>query len=208
MTVPYPATRRPALYLLSGLVITALVLLPLLTACDAACDAVCARVQPAAAAVEPRDSGYAVLRKLLGDEQHVNTLRIVKSAITFSKSSDRTIDLINDIATTSARGLDDLDALAALRPAINPETAGQERLGSEILDALRLATARELITATGEDFELSLVLSQVQVLRLISQLLGELQELDPNTRRQAWLADLAGNYEKLYGRAVARLSVK
>lgn len=207
MTRPYPASRCHALQILSGRVIAALVLLPLLTACDTACDAVCGKFQSAAATVQPRDSGYAVLRKLLGDEKHVNTLRIVKSAITFSKSSERTVTLIDDIATTSARALDEMDALAALKPVINPDTAGREQLGSEILDALRLATARELITATGEDFEISLVLSQVQVLRLISQLLRELQELDPNTRRQAWLADLARDYESLHSRAVARLSV-
>lgn len=72
---------------------------------------------------------------------------------------------------------------------------------------MRLATAKELITASGEDFEVSLVLSQTQVLHLISQLLSELRELDPNPRRQGWLAELAGEYEKLYSRAVARLAV-
>jgi hypothetical protein len=180
-----------------------LVLLPVL----AGCDAVCERCQPVSANGLPRDSGYAVLEKLLGDEAHLDTLRIVKSAVTFTRASDPTVDLIDDIATVSARGLDDLDRLVTLHPVITPEISREERLGSDILDALRVVTAWELLSASGDDFELRLVLSQVQALRLISQLLEELRELDPNPDRQAWLANLASDYEDLYDRAVARLSV-
>lgn len=204
MTRPYPPAMRPPPRTLPGLLIALLALLPLLVSCDAVCE----RPQPAGAAGQPRDAGYAVLKKLLGDEEHVNTLRIVKSVVTFRKASDSTIDLIDDIATVSARGLDDLDTLVALKPAINLDASGQERLGSDILDALRITTARDLITASADEFEISLVLSQIQALRLIGQLLEELRELDPNPKRQAWLAGLAGEYEALYSRAVARLSVR
>ncbi|MGB5474407.1 MAG: hypothetical protein WBQ78_13155 [Gammaproteobacteria bacterium] len=203
----YSTARHPPLRTLPGLAVMALVVLPLLASCDAVCKAVCETSQPAGEIGQPRDIGYAVLKKLLDDEQHVKTLRIVKSIITLSKASDPTAELIDDIATVSARGLDDLETLVALRPAINLDTSSQEQLGSDIFNALRVATARELITATGDDFELSLVLSQIQALRLIGQLLKEIQELDPNPKRQAWLAHLASDYETLYSRAVARLSI-
>jgi hypothetical protein len=197
-----PARHSPR-HTLPGLAVTVFVLLPLL----AACDAVCERCQPVPADGQPLDSGYAVLKMLLGDEAHLDTLRVVKSAITFTSASDPTVDLVDDIATVSARGLDELDRLVTQAPVINLETSAEERLGSDILDALRVVTAWDLLSASGDDFELTLVLSQVQALRLISQLLEELRELDPNPARQAWLENLASDYEALYDRAVARLSV-
>lgn len=188
-------------------VVLLLALLPLTSACDGASDTTCERLCPARTAGQPRDTGYAVLQKLLGDEEHVKTLRIVKSVVTLHKSSAATSALIDDIARVSAAGLADLERLVTLQPAIDPDVSSEERLGNGILDALRVATARDLILASGDEFEVNLVISQTQALRLITQLLKELQAIDPNPRRRSWLDGLAGKYEKLYSRAMARLSV-
>ncbi|HUT40644.1 MAG TPA: hypothetical protein VM011_04815 [Gammaproteobacteria bacterium] len=178
-------------------------LLPFLISCDSFSE----RLHPEQTASHPRDAGYRALRTLLSDEQHIKTLRIVKSVVTFQATSDSTIALIDDIATTASSSLAEIDKLATLEPEINFDESAPAQLGSEILDALRVATAWELISASRDDFELNLVLSQTQALRLISQLLKELQKLDPNAKRQVWLAGLDDNYVDLYRRAVARLSV-
>ncbi|MEZ5542832.1 MAG: hypothetical protein R3F42_12435 [Pseudomonadota bacterium] len=198
-----PAAPPPRAGALPGLAVTLLALLPLLCACDS----FTAIPQPAPTGNAARDDAYRVLHTLLRDERYIKALRIIKDTITFQASTAATASLIDDIATLSSRSLDQIDKLAALDPAIDLGAATADRFGSKILDALRVATARDLITASREDFEVNLVVSQTQALRVISQLLEELQALDTNHRRQTWLADLAAKYEALYRRAVARLAV-
>ena len=180
-----------------------LVLLPFLISCDGVSVQPCLEQENS----HPRDVGYSVLRKLLSDEKNVEAFRIVKNVITFQTTTDSTNTLIDDIASTSSSSLSDIDKLATLEPVIILDEPNPAQLGREILDALRVATASDLIMASRNDFEVYLILSQTQALRLISQLLKELRELDPNVKRQAWLEDLAVEYEDLYSRAVARLSV-
>lgn len=203
MTRQHAPAMEPRLRIIPALAVMAIALLPLL----ASCDCFSTHRQTEETAGLPRNAGYRALRTLLGDEQHIKTLRIVKSAVTFQATSDTTTALVNDIATTASGSLAELEKLATLEPAIIFDEPGPAQLGSEILDALRVATAWELISAPRDDFELNLVLSQTQALRLLGQLLRELRALDPNAKRQAWLAGLSENYEELYRRAVARLSV-
>lgn len=186
-----------------GFAAMVLVLLPFLVSCDGV------SVQPCLEQgnSHPRDIGYSVLRKLLSDEQNIKAFRIVKNVITFQTTTDSTNNLIDDIASISSRSLTDIEKLATMEPIIILDKPGPPQFAGEILNALRVATASDLIMASRDDFEVNLILSQTQALRLISQLLKELRELDPNVKRQAWLEDLAVEYEDLYSRAVARLSV-
>lgn len=189
---------------LPGLIVMVLVLMMFLVSCGDSTEL----PPPDQGNNQSRDAGYRVLKKLLEDEKHLKTLRIVKDVITLGETSRPSVTLIEDIAGTSSRSLEEMDELIKLEPGIMLDKAGPTQLGGKILDALRKSTAKDLITASGDDFEVSLIISQAQVLRLISQLLKELSQLEPNTTRQAWLVDLADRYEDFYQRAVARLVIK
>ena len=64
------------------------------------------------------DSGYSALKLFLEDEQHLTTLRRVKLVLAFEGISDKSTRLVDEIADTSEQALDDLEKLAAARPAI------------------------------------------------------------------------------------------
>ena len=98
------------------------------------------------------DAGYSALRLFLKDEQHLTTIRRLKLVIGFESISDKSVKLIDDIADTSAEALDQLEQLAAARPAIVFEDFSDESIGKSTLDSLRYATAKEFLFET-ENFE-------------------------------------------------------
>lgn len=197
---PGTLSRRPHV-LVPGMLVLAVLL------CLGSCQQPDLPTAPLPEQAQARDAGYSVLRKLLGDEQHLRTLRLAKMVVSLQAISAPTRKLIDDIAAASAGDSDRLDRIAALEPRIRFDASCSTTLDRAMLDPLRLATAKELVMAPDDEFEIRLVVSQVQALRLISQLVAELGDLDPNTQRQAWLGELATRYGALYKRAVARLSL-
>jgi hypothetical protein len=152
------------------------------------------------------DSGYSALKLFLEDEQHLTTLRRVKLVLAFEGISDKSTRLVDDIAETSEQALDDLEKLAAGRPAIVFEEFSDDSIGKATFDSLRIATAKELLLET-DDFEKDLLLSQSNILRVISHLAKQLEEKETNAKRKAWLNKLAVRYEKYYQQVYARISI-
>jgi hypothetical protein len=152
------------------------------------------------------DSGYSALKLFLEDEQHLTTLRRVKLVLAFEGISDKSTRLVDDIAETSEQALDDLEKLAAGRPAIVFEEFSDDSIGKATFDSLRIATAKELLLET-DDFEKDLLLSQSNILRVISHLAKQLEEKETNAKRKAWLNGLAVRYEKYYQQVYARISI-
>ena len=152
------------------------------------------------------DTGYTALKLFLEDEQHLTTIRRVKTVITFDGISDKSTKLIDDIADTSGQALDELEKLAAAKPVIKFEEFSDESIGKATLDSLRMETAKEFLLYT-DDFEKSLLLSQSQILRVISHLAKQLEEKETNSERKAWLHKLAVRYEHYYQQVYARIGI-
>ncbi len=152
------------------------------------------------------DSGYSALKLFLEDEQHLTTLRRVKLVLAFEGISDKSTRLVDEIADTSEQALDDLEKLAAARPAIVFEEFSDDSIGKATFDSLRIATAKELLLET-DDFEKDLLLSQSNILRVISHLAKQLEAKETNAKRKAWLNRLAVRYEKYYQQVYARISI-
>jgi arginine/lysine/ornithine decarboxylase len=96
--------------------------------------------------------------------------------------------------------------LTALYPEIILNTENNEQIEQITRQALRLTTAKEFLTSK-DDFEVILLISQIQALRLISHLAKELRNIETNTKRKEWLAMITYQYEKLYLRVLSRLKV-
>ena len=152
------------------------------------------------------DSGYSALKLFLEDEQHLTTLRRVKLVLAFEGISDKSTRLVDEIAETSEQALDDLEKLAAAKPVIVFEEFSDDSIGKATFDSLRIATAKELLLET-DDFEKDLLLSQSNILRVISHLAQQLEEKETNAKRKAWLNRLAIRYEKYYQQVYARISI-
>ena len=152
------------------------------------------------------DAGYSALKLFLEDEQHLTTIRRVKLVLAFEGISDNSRKIIDQIADSSEQALEDLEKLATARPVIIFEDFSDESIGKATFDSLRIATAKEFLFET-DDFEKDLLISQSQILRVISHLAKQLAEKETNAKRKAWLNKLAIRYEKYYQQVYARISI-
>ncbi len=152
------------------------------------------------------DAGYSALRLFLKDEQHLTTIRRIKTVLTFDGVSDRTAELIDRIADSSDQALVELEALAASSPEIVFEDFDDDSIGKATLDSMRYSTAKEFLFDKGS-FEKNLLLSQSQILPVISHLARQLEQNETNAKRKVWLNELADRYEEYYRKVYARIAV-
>jgi hypothetical protein len=152
------------------------------------------------------NSAYSVLKLFLEDEQHLTTIRRVKTVISFEGISDDSTKLVDEIADASQQALEDLEELAAASPVIVFEEFSEESIAKATLDSLRMTTAKEFLLAADE-FEKNLLLSQSQILRVISHLAKQLEQKETSNERKAWLNKIADRYENYYQQVYARLLV-
>ena len=151
-------------------------------------------------------SGYSTLKLLLEDEQHLTTIRRTKMILTFSSISDNSCKLIDNIANSSRQAIDKLDKLAQKKPIIVFKEYSDATIAKATFDSLRMTTAKEFIF-DGENFEKNLLLSQLNVLRLISHLAAQLEEIESSEKRKLWLSKLSKQYEKYYQKVNKRISI-
>jgi hypothetical protein len=152
------------------------------------------------------NSGYSVLKLFLEDEQHLTTIRRVKTVISFEGISDNSTKLVDEIADASEQALAELENLAAASPAIVFEEFPEDSIGKATLDSLRMTTAKEFLL-NADEFEKNLLLSQSQILRVISHLAKQLEEKETSDKRKFWLGKLAERYENYYQQVYALLLV-
>lgn len=147
------------------------------------------------------ESGYSMLRLFLVDEHYLTAIRRVKSVLSFGGISVTTASFIDEIATASEAALHQLDALAKEQPTIQFDPFDESNIVITTFDALRYSMARQLFLDTAQ-FEKNLLLSQVQILPVITHLIKQLAANETNPQRKKWLADLAREYAGFYKRSV------
>ena len=152
------------------------------------------------------NAGYSTLKLLLEDEQHLTTIRRVKAVITFGGISESSIKLIDDIADLSTTALEELETLTPLKPTISFVEFSGDLIGKATLDSLRMTAAKEFLF-DNDNFEKNLLISQAQVLRVISHLAAELAEKESSVKRKVWLNQLAKKYENFYGLVYGRIAL-
>ena len=157
-------------------------------------------------AASPVATGYSALKLFLEDEQYLTAIRRTKMVISFSGISDKSRKLIDAISDTSEQAIEDLEKLSAVKPSFVFEEFSDETIGKATLDSLRITTAKEFLLES-ENFEKNLLLSQLNILRVISHLARELEEKETSDKRKAWLNKLANRYESYYQQIYARITI-
>ena len=152
------------------------------------------------------NTGYSALKLFLQDEQYLTIIRRTKAVLMFEGISESSKQLIDAISDTSATALEQLEYLASEKPSILLKEFSDDSIAMTTLDAMRMATARELLF-NSDNFEKSLLLSQAQILGVISHLLREIDRQEPNPKRKDWLGKLADRYEGYYRQVYARITV-
>ena len=157
-------------------------------------------------AVSPTATGYSALKLFLEDEQYLTAIRRTKMVISFSGISDKSRKLIDAISNTSEQAIDELEKLSAVKPSFVFEEFSDETIAKATLDSMRITTAKELLLES-ENFEKNLLLSQLNILRVISHLAKQLEEKETSGKRKAWLYKLANRYESYYQQIYARIKI-
>ena len=157
-------------------------------------------------AVSPTATGYSALKLFLEDEQYLTAIRRTKMVISFSSISDKSRKLIDAISNTSEQAIDELEKLSTVKPSFVFEEFSNETIGKATLDSMRITTAKELLLES-ENFEKNLLLSQLNILRVISHLAKQLEEIETSDKRKAWLNKLANRYESYYQQIYARITI-
>ncbi|MDB6113007.1 MAG: hypothetical protein JWR69_4757 [Pedosphaera sp.] len=154
------------------------------------------------AAQATRDNCYSLLHQLLSDEKDVSLLRFIKR-----EQSDVKI-LVKKIATASGTGAKQLEEFARQDPSLDLADTRLPPGEAATREAIAATKQKELLGQSGDEFELSLLLSQSEALSYaahLAKVAGE-NELQPDRARA--LADLNGKLTNLNQEVFALLLSK
>jgi hypothetical protein len=113
---------------------------------------------PAAAGQGQGNFGYALLYQLMGDEQNVSKLLLVK------REREELNTLVKSISKAAGDAHKQLEVFGKADSSLNLKANGLPREEVAARESISKAKAKELLTGKGKNFELSLLLSQNEAL--------------------------------------------
>jgi hypothetical protein len=154
---------------------------------------------PPRAAAPASPHGYALLFELLGQEQDVDKLLLVK------RERADLGELMGSIAETCGAAHERLAALGEADPALNLTDPGLPGAELAVREAIEGEKTKLLLTESGKEFELQLVLSQLQALSYALHLSEVLARAEPDAERLAFVRQLYRDLGELRERTTALL---
>jgi hypothetical protein len=128
----------------------------------------------------------------LDEQKDVSLLRFIK------REHPDVKNLVKKIATSSAAGAKLLEELARHDPSINLDDIGLPPGEAATRKAIAATKKRELLGQTGDEFELTLLLTQTEALSYAWHLAKVAGENEPQPDRARALAAVSEDMEKLY----------
>jgi hypothetical protein len=147
-----------------------------------------------------RNEGYSLLYELTGKEQNVDKILIVKNA------NAKVSAEIKAIAQMFGQAHDQLDAFAKQDARLRFRATHLPTLEQTTRDSIESRTTRELLFSSSHDFELQLLLTQVQALQYATHLAKELGSQDDNKNRKTFLDQFSKQCEQHHQTVVQLLS--
>src|ERR1039457_3450141 len=127
------------------------------------------------AAQSTRNNCYSLLHQLLNDQKNVSLLRFIK------REKEDVKTLVKKIAANSATGAKLLEEFARHDPSINLDDIRLPPGEAATREAIASTKKKELLGQTGDEFELTLLLTQTEALSYawhLARVAGE-NELNP-----------------------------
>ena len=173
------------------------IILPLLAAMlSVACFLAGCQSPPAAPPVQSgasmRNNCYSLLHQLLDEQKDVSLLRFIKSEHSDVKT------LVKRIATTSGTGAKLLEKFAKDDPSIRLDDLRLPPGELATRDAIASTKEQELLSQTGDKFELTLLLTQTEALSYAWHLAKVAGENEPQPERARALAGIGQDMQNLY----------
>lgn len=147
---------------------------------------------PVQNATSSRNNCYSLLYQLLEEQKDVSMLRFIKS-----EQSDVKI-LVKRIATTSGTGAILLEKLAKDDPNLRLDDIRLPPGEVATRAAIASAKEKELLSETGDQFELTLLLTQTEALSYAWHLAEVAGENDPQPEHARALAGISQDMQRLY----------
>jgi hypothetical protein len=131
--------------------------------------------------------GYALLFDLLGDERNVSKLLIIK------RERPELRDLIRDIAQRCGKAHGRLEQFGRADRGLSLKTNGLPSIEIATRDAIGKTKAKQLLTESGKEFELRLLISQHEALTYASHLAASIAKGETNAQRSQFLRQLSSD---------------
>ena len=139
-----------------------------------------------------RNNCYSLLHQLLDEQKDVSLLRFIKS-----EPSDVKL-LVKRIATTSGTAAKLLEKCAKDDPSIPLDDIQLPPGELATRVAISSAKEKELLSQSGDEFDLALLLTQTEALTYASHLAKVAGENEPQPERAQALAGIAEDMQNLY----------
>src|ERR1035438_2839690 len=147
---------------------------------------------PSGNSASTRNNCYSLLHQLLDEQKDVSILRFIKPEHSDVKN------LVKRIATTSGTGARLLEEFAKDDPSISLDDIRLPPGELATRDAIASTKEKELLSQTGDEFELTLLLTQTEALSYAWHLAKVTGENEPQPERARALAGLSKDMQNLY----------
>src|ERR1039458_7047639 len=138
-----------------------------------------------------RNNCYSLLHQLLDEQKDVSMLHFIKKEHTDVK------DLIKRIAVASGNGSKQLEEFAKHDPSINLDDIWLPPGEVATRDAIASIKKKQILSQTGDTFEMTLLLTQTEALSYASNLAKVAGENEPQPDRARALAGLSADMSRL-----------
>jgi hypothetical protein len=143
-----------------------------------------------------RNQGYSLLYQLVSDEQNVSKLLIVK------KENADLGALIKDIARVSGEATKELERFSKADSHLHLKMPGLPVVEQQTRDLIAKTKAKELVSKTGEKFEVRLVLTQAEALTYGAHLAVAIIGNETDPARRQFLSKVSEDYQELHQRII------
>ena len=139
-----------------------------------------------------RNNAASLLYDLLGDEKNVSKLLIIK------RDRRELHDVIKNVSSTADAARKRLEKLAAEDATLDLKATGLPPGEKATRESESKARAKELLRASGADFEFKLLLTQAEALAYATHLAKVAAENESSPDRAKAFAEISGQMEALH----------
>jgi hypothetical protein len=151
--------------------------------------------------IRTRNQALSLFYDLVSSDQDVGKVFLLKQV-------DPAVGrLVKEIAKACADARTALDAFAKADPSLRLDVTGLPPMEKKTRDLDSSATTRELLFASGRDFDLRLLLTQVDALGYAGRLAATAREVDEDANRREALGKWARQFLDLREKVIGMLSV-
>lgn len=147
-----------------------------------------------------RNEGFSLLYDLATKQSDVDKILILKHV------DAKTAKEIKEIAQTFRQAQEQLDAFAHQDSSLNFKTKHLPVLEVKTRESIQSTTTKDLLFSSGKEFELRLLLTQVQALDYASHLAGVLEDQDDNKERKSFLSEFSKQCDQHHKNVMQLLS--